>query len=1140
MASSSTPEVNYKKEVRFAVVMYGGVSLAIYINGVAQELLRLVRATAANGDGKALLSDEELSGSERVYRKLSYLLAQEPEDDSSAAPTKADRPIPTRFVVDTITGASAGGINGIFLAKALVRGQRLDQLQELWVREGAIEKLLNDRMSKESPVGFDNPPPALLNAKRLYFELLKAFDEMDGVRPDAAKQEDDTKASTPLVDELDLFVTTTDLHGAVLPMRLTDEVVFERRHKNVFRLVFPRDNEPQPDIDFLPETNPFLAYAARCTSSFPFAFEPMMLTDIDAILDGYGRYANDSDARSGSVRWSRFFRDYEKASGLKPVPPQRRAFADGGDLDNKPFGYAIDTLTRRHADYPITRKLIYVEPSPEHPEDEPEKDQRPNFLENAIDALSTLPMYETIREDLQRVSLRNRLIVRINRVLENVDKDMEKAIQSDADHGTQNVVTSIQANHAQLRDLTDDEWSKLYLDDMIKRKGRGYAAYHRLEIASVTDYLARIVTRGAGLNDDSDYFAVNRSLTRAWRGLRYSDYRDEPVTESGAPAPQPRHPINQFLTSFNLAYPLRRISFIRNRIEFLYCLDQQNLQETYTWPTGFRVNGQAVREFREELRRIYRELKKPENGLRKTERRLLSRPRPTDKPVDSRDKRHQTLNELSVMLIEKVPGGVRKDGTTDPRALLNYFLRGTKQTICDSPEAESDRIANKFLHDHPDVLAKMNEIAEGIADEVRAARKTAEDEAREVLYLNKPRADATAPQQIALQCLQHYYEDYDDYDMIIFPVLYETEVGEPALVDVFRVSPEDAKALIDERSSKCRKLAGTALAHFGAFLEKRWRENDIMWGQLDGAERIIASVLPIDHADKASLIGEAQAAIVYETIKNMGVEERRDLLCEALMRTSSGKPEPNLLVQVSPSQSGGFIDNLKNNAGPDLQRQLDETINNATLRDHYLDVFAKNSKPDTKSTLETSTRATTIVGKMFENLANDYATNGKKYAALITRIGQVSWGLVELASPKTIWNLLFHYWLKLLYLIELILIIGGTLLVRPTIQQFGFLLFALTLAVHLAVTVLNDLMRSRKRWLNLIKAALITLLIIIVGVGVASAAGLLGERVIWWRMVQINYWFTHPSGWRKWWLPALAGFFFVVSARHDFRIRRTG
>ena len=152
MPSSVAPDVNYRKEVRFAVVMYGGVSLAIYINGVAQELLRLVRATAQNGDGKALLSDGELSGSERVYRKLSYLLADDSDDDRSEQ-EKQSGPIPTRFVVDTITGASAGGINGIFLAKALVRGQQIDRLQELWMREGAIEKLLNDKLSKDPPAG---------------------------------------------------------------------------------------------------------------------------------------------------------------------------------------------------------------------------------------------------------------------------------------------------------------------------------------------------------------------------------------------------------------------------------------------------------------------------------------------------------------------------------------------------------------------------------------------------------------------------------------------------------------------------------------------------------------------------------------------------------------------------------------------------------------------------------------------------------------------------------------------------------------------------------------------------------------------------------------------------------------------------
>jgi hypothetical protein len=52
------------QEVRFAIVMYGGVSLAVYIHGVAQELLRLVRATSG-----ADISDDPVAG---IYREISY------------------------------------------------------------------------------------------------------------------------------------------------------------------------------------------------------------------------------------------------------------------------------------------------------------------------------------------------------------------------------------------------------------------------------------------------------------------------------------------------------------------------------------------------------------------------------------------------------------------------------------------------------------------------------------------------------------------------------------------------------------------------------------------------------------------------------------------------------------------------------------------------------------------------------------------------------------------------------------------------------------------------------------------------------------------------------------------------------------
>ena len=127
------PQDDYTKEVRFAIVMYGGVSLAIYINGIAQELLRLVRSTARK-------QPADLSGTERIYRKVSYLLANESMSMAELDKASADTTTvpPTRFVVDILSGTSAGGINGIFLAKALANGQDMDELKNLWVTEGDI------------------------------------------------------------------------------------------------------------------------------------------------------------------------------------------------------------------------------------------------------------------------------------------------------------------------------------------------------------------------------------------------------------------------------------------------------------------------------------------------------------------------------------------------------------------------------------------------------------------------------------------------------------------------------------------------------------------------------------------------------------------------------------------------------------------------------------------------------------------------------------------------------------------------------------------------------------------------------------------------------------------------------------------
>jgi predicted acylesterase/phospholipase RssA len=147
-------------------------------------------------------------------------------------------------------------------------------------------------------------------------------------------------------------------------------VVEERRHRNVFHFRYAHEHSEEACNDFHAGNDPFLAYAARCTSAFPFAFEPMRLGDIGSVLKTMTKYRRLGEVGLDRDRWQRFFPDYRQPAGDPAHGPEtynftRRAFVDGGYLDNKPFGHAIDALAVRNSGVPVDRKLVYIDPSPE-------------------------------------------------------------------------------------------------------------------------------------------------------------------------------------------------------------------------------------------------------------------------------------------------------------------------------------------------------------------------------------------------------------------------------------------------------------------------------------------------------------------------------------------------------------------------------------------------------------------------------------------------------------------------------------------------------------------------------------------------------------------------------------------------------
>src|SRR5690349_5608773 len=129
-----------EKELRIALVCFGGISLAVYMYGVTKEILKLVRASSAwhaIADRSRRAKASFFDGADR----------NDPEYDTEDVYFQLLRDIggsvEMRVVVDIIAGASAGGINGTMLARALSHDLPMGALRELWLKNADVEVLLD-------------------------------------------------------------------------------------------------------------------------------------------------------------------------------------------------------------------------------------------------------------------------------------------------------------------------------------------------------------------------------------------------------------------------------------------------------------------------------------------------------------------------------------------------------------------------------------------------------------------------------------------------------------------------------------------------------------------------------------------------------------------------------------------------------------------------------------------------------------------------------------------------------------------------------------------------------------------------------------------------------------------------------------
>ncbi|MGA9278871.1 patatin-like protein [Ilumatobacter sp.] len=359
-------------ETRISLVLYGGVSLAVYISGACQELLSLVRATA----DPSLVADADLTRAERVYRDL--------------ARTAGAGDTPRRVTVDVLSGSSAGGLNAVFLGKALTHGGTLDGLTEIWRAEADFLKLLNESA---------DPPKSILNGDHFYELLRDALDAMGGA--------DDRRKG--LVPAVDCYLTTTDLRGVAEDVRLYDTSIQEMRHRARFHF---RDGLSSAigthRVDLSEQNNDVLAFAARATAAHPAAFHPANWGQVNNLAPG--RSARD-------VALHEFLSPAHGPDGLDgSVNVKQRWYSDGGAMDNKPFAYALEPLTTRRADIPVERRVVYIEPDPSRSTGNWQDPRFPGLREYTIDTYG-LARTENIRDDIAALNAGNEEISRLNESL---------------------------------------------------------------------------------------------------------------------------------------------------------------------------------------------------------------------------------------------------------------------------------------------------------------------------------------------------------------------------------------------------------------------------------------------------------------------------------------------------------------------------------------------------------------------------------------------------------------------------------------------------------------------------------------------------------------------------------------------------
>ncbi len=768
------------RELRLGLVCYGGVSLAIYMHGITSELHKLVVAS------RALEEDSEKNPFDEASTEHHYWAALAKARDEAGGVT-------TRVVVDTISGTSAGGINGIFLAKALAHDLTQEELRGLWMERADKKQLAGGKIKiaakvlgllAGSLVPFVKAKPPLKGDAMLGW-LLGA---LEGMRPRPRSGEGDrTSCLLPDDHELRLFVTTTDFFGYARRIPIADpKEIRETRHRHVMEFGHRQAGQTVSRDQLGTSHDTALAFAARATSSFPGAFPPVSLEDVNRRLRDIGRPEISLDPVVHEL-----FREYE----LEAADPRRTHFVDGGVLDNAPFGHTIRAIFERPAGVEVDRRLLYIQPDPRFEPPNP-KEAPPGWAKTIWGGLSTIAGYQPILDDLLEIRAFNERVRRIRQMIDRREEEVGTLLAG--------AFEGLEDFHLDQGLPSDVPRERLEgLRDLVHHRARDaagflYESYFQLKVHTVVGQFGRVIARLCEYPPESTQADLVARVAYCWA-------EEQGLIGPTADPDGQRSRQRTFLQTFDLGYTRRRVRFVIMAVNEMY--------------GDLSADG--------------------------------DRPNRADLDQAKRALYHQGARLSGVIrgeaLSEEIRSSVQDCFGADKLSQEALWEAGAL-----------DELALALCERHRD---QLDDLEVRLGNEIQAVREGFRSDLYETFRELTASWSSDKRRRVVVR-----YLGFPFWDALIYPLQRLSDVGELDEVDVVRISPLDAVALAGADTSPddlvTGKVKGVGTGHFAAFLKRWYRENDFLWGRLDGVERLLTVVL--GRRPTAAEIKPALSAILDE------------------------------------------------------------------------------------------------------------------------------------------------------------------------------------------------------------------------------------------------------------------------------------